>query len=261
MNKYCVSVSKEKTTDPKYQKKFDRFRFDTMEELAGVITSSVWSPIIWEPSTRVGRNFYGSQFSVEDHDDPGYPLEQCLRDKCDMIHVIGTTRNHQKEKNGVTCDRFRVVVPFTNPIKDPALFRYNMERIVDRYGSDSSCVDLARFYYPCTQIVSVCGEGYTEDVVPSPLNPETPKVEVSPPSLSRQDLPAWLFSCLRLGLDAGQRNSTMFTIGLTLRQCGYSLGEIADIVEKSEIKPAFDFTWDEMYSALTNGYKWVEKNK
>ena len=40
----------------------------------------------------------------------------------DYKHIIATTRSHQKEKNGITVDRFRVILFLQEPILDVKIF-------------------------------------------------------------------------------------------------------------------------------------------
>ena len=83
--------------------------------------------------------------------------------------VIATTKSHQSEKNGVVCDRFRVLLPTETPITLSA------EEYRDMYlhlastieGIDANCGDMAHMFYgnPNAEIVTISG-GSRFDWVP-----------------------------------------------------------------------------------------------
>ena len=59
--------------------------------------------------------------------------------------IIATTKNHQKEKNGLTCDRFRLILPCDSIID---LDRYNyvilMRYLTNRWNADTQAIDAGR---------------------------------------------------------------------------------------------------------------------
>jgi len=68
----------------------------------------------------------------------------------DYYAMITTTRNHQKEKNGVVCDRFRVILLANKYIyTTPAKYKQLMENIQKFYdfSMDTACFDKAHIYY------------------------------------------------------------------------------------------------------------------
>jgi len=82
--------------------------------------------------------------------DEGMSLKYAKEVFSDYYSIITTTRNHQKEKNGITCDRFRVVLLadkylYTNPDN----YRGLMINIQKYYGFtlDTACFDKAHIYY------------------------------------------------------------------------------------------------------------------
>lgn len=137
-------------------------------DFAAVMTSRVWSPARLNGDRRCLEAFAGSRLLALDFETPDYTLAQAMREWCDTIHWIGTTRNHQREKGGITCDRFRLVVPWTAEITDPELYRYNYHLVGDAYGADLQCKDTARLFYPCQTVVSMNVEGEFQPVKPLP---------------------------------------------------------------------------------------------
>ena len=56
-----------------------------------------------------------SDMSILDIDD-GKTIEEARYIFEPFDYIIATTKSHQKEKNGVVCDRFRVLLPTETPI-------------------------------------------------------------------------------------------------------------------------------------------------
>ena len=64
-------------------------------------------------------------------------------------NIIATTKSHQKEKNGIVCDRFRLILPTNRVFENISIDEYKMmmQILINRYGSDNATKDIARFYY------------------------------------------------------------------------------------------------------------------
>lgn len=77
-----------------------------------------------------------------------------IQDAKDMFmpfdYIIATTKSHQKDKNGIVCDRFRIILPTDTPInlsKDD--YSKMMQEVYKDYPFvDTVCKDASRFYYP-----------------------------------------------------------------------------------------------------------------
>lgn len=82
--------------------------------------------------------------------DEGVTINEAKKIFEPMMFIIATTKSHQKEKNGIVCDRFRVIIPCESEItlnqKD---YSRMMEEVYKDYPFvDKSCKDASRFYYP-----------------------------------------------------------------------------------------------------------------
>lgn len=139
-----------------------------------IITTRVWSPCVFKTGHRHSDDFVSSCLLVLDFDKPGYPLGQCLNEWCDTIHWIGTSKNHQRDKGGIVCDRFRLIVPYERVIDDSHEYSFNYRKLLERYPSDSQTQDAARLFFPCQEVVSINLEGYRQPVVKAP--PKRPPV-------------------------------------------------------------------------------------
>jgi len=171
-----------KSTDAsKFSKGFKILEADTfddswrMEYLERAITKHCWSPIIIKGGHRLEKNFLGSYICALDFDAPYTPLACAIEEFKDFSHIIATTKSHQKPKNGVVCDRYRVVLWWERLITDLAEYKFNLAKQIDNYYSDKQCKDGARFFFPCVDIVSSNGNGKVIEVVKPPALDVAPK--------------------------------------------------------------------------------------
>ena len=89
----------------------------------------------------------GAELIILDYDHDT-SLDDAVEAFSSFIGIIATTRNHQKEKHGIICDRFRVILPTTKPIMlDNVEFKRMMSEVIIHYGTDGACKDISRMYY------------------------------------------------------------------------------------------------------------------
>ena len=82
--------------------------------------------------------------------DDGMKLETAKIMFSNYKCLIATTRNHQKEKHGITCDRFRIIFITDRTIKlDSESYSNFMTNVYESLGipADESCKDSSRAYY------------------------------------------------------------------------------------------------------------------
>jgi hypothetical protein len=153
-----------------YSKDFKIQLTKDLNQIADTMLTNVWSPNIFTNGHRANETFRSSFFLVLDFDDGSFTLKDAYHHFIDYRCIIGTTKSHGvvSEKNPTGADRFRVVIPWEKTISDPLVYSYNMEQVVDKYDCDTSCVDPARFYFPCKEI-TVCQDG--EDYYPYTVLP------------------------------------------------------------------------------------------
>ncbi len=102
----------------------------------------------------------GAELVILDYDD-GLTVADALSMFCQYIGFIATTKSHGKEKNGVVCDRFRVILPARSPIMlDAENFRSMMKEVINHYGPDKACCNIARMYYGFVGAEVVFLDGY-----------------------------------------------------------------------------------------------------
>ncbi len=232
---------------------------DDVERIAIAMCGFVISPIAFRDGHRHGDNFLSANWIGLDFDE-GPTLDEMTRLVCDVTHVIGTTKSHQIAKGKhPACDRFRVFLKLPRAITCAKEYKDILRFYVDRYESDTACIDAARFFWPCKQIISCWdggdGDEYTIDIK---------KKEVSKGGKSYFDLstdgtktlpPPWVRHWLEFGAPQGQKNNTCLKIGIWLTRCGYSHQEIVDAIMQSPIPNAHDRVFDEVYKTSLNGVR------
>lgn len=206
------------------------------------VLRSTWSPIIYKDNTRKQANFLKSVVIALDFDDGEMSLAQAVDNYfCDMRHIIGTTKSHQKEKDGVVCDRFRVVLQLERPVLSSREYRWQMKCAVKKYPIDPQATDAARLFYPCEKIVSV-SDGELWEVYEVPDWFEDPnKFENRLKAFEASKIvPSAVTIKLSRQIMKGERNAYFYGIGCDLRFCGFSLEETLSLIMNSNaIKPHF----------------------
>ena len=129
---------------------FKGYHVDTLEAFCEVLKSTFnYSPFIYENNYRLEKNSKLEECNtiMLDFDD-GLTIEEARELFKDYTHIIATTKSHQKEKNGYTCDRFRLILPLEENL-DTTIEEYKqtMAFLILKYGNDKACKDIARFYY------------------------------------------------------------------------------------------------------------------
>jgi hypothetical protein len=205
-----------------------------MDHLGRVITHAVWSPIIFSGSYRNKAAYQSSDWFGLDFDG-GYTLDQALNDWCDTVCIIGTTRSHQKQKDEQPpCDRFRIVGRFERTITSCDEYEHNMRKLVERYEADGACVDGARLFYPCTEIVGGCDDGFLQPVEEAPANAPAKLAEAR---IARQVatgiVPNDAMYFLKCKITTGNRNKAMYKAAKDLFRCGKPLDEVIHLIEAS----------------------------
>lgn len=82
--------------------------------------------------------------------DDGMKLETAKMMFANYKCMMATTKSHQKDKNGLVCDRFRMIFITDRTIKlNSELYSDFMSNVYDSLGvpADQSCKDSSRFYY------------------------------------------------------------------------------------------------------------------
>lgn len=222
--------------------------------LGWLMLAYTWSPIVWTDGRRLQANFLHADFLALDFDSPEFPLAHARRAFAGLTHVIGTTRNHQREKNGVVCDRFRVAIPFAQRITECELYKHNVLLAFAMFEHcDEACKDGARPFFACREIVEIEDDGEPWDVDPLPVASPRKRLARRP---SRGYLPATTRRWLADPIPLGTINNTMFKLGSALRRAGFSLDDALDAVRATPTMTGLD-AYDQNLCLTTaaNGYE------
>lgn len=122
---------------------------EDLNQLAELISTYAWSPAIF-CGTRKRVNFESIELITLDIDG-GMTLQEASEKlkylRCS--YILATTIGHQLNKNGVVCDRFRIVVPLDENITSIEEYNLNWNSFSRHFTVDESCKDVSRFYFGC----------------------------------------------------------------------------------------------------------------
>lgn len=206
---------------------------DTISKVASIMEHEHWAPGTFTDHKRAIRNFRRLNLLVLDVDS-GHSLAAAKETFKDYKHIIATSRNHQKEKNGTICDRFRVVLFLDSEITDDKDFKATWATAYKRWPFvDAACKDSSRFFYPSPEIISIneSGRAYPVSIAPIVSVPVLPQVDLSSGG-PKGDLWKSTYRLLAEGAPAGARHPALVSAVPNMKEQGYSLPEIIDLLEE-----------------------------
>ena len=229
-------------------------RAPTAGEAAKVIAASTWSPCLWAHGVRKKANFRAATWLALDFDE-GLSLEEAKIVFAPFLHIIGTTKNHGKMKNGVLADRFRVVLRSSEIITDRLVYEQTMRALCTLYRCDPAAKDAARLFWPCKDIVEVKYFGKTFKPVDVTEVKQARKAwSEYNKSFDKNNLPPWVLNYLRNGIPTGERNSITYRIGRELRGLGMTHLEAESLILASNI-PSSGFTRKEITATVNSSFR------
>lgn len=82
--------------------------------------------------------------------DDGCTIKEAKSIFAPFDYILATTKSHQKDKNGIICDRFRIILKTDTPITlNKNEYTLMMTEVHEEFNFvDKSCKDASRFYYP-----------------------------------------------------------------------------------------------------------------
>lgn len=122
----------------------------TMDKLCDVVKSKYfYSATLYKNNhRRIENALPGQDLIILDFDD-GMEIEDAKQIFGVYDCIIATTKSHQKPKNGITSDRFRVILRVDYPIElNPQEYSKLLEEIIRTYGADKACKDISRKWSP-----------------------------------------------------------------------------------------------------------------
>lgn len=172
---------------------------------------------------------------IFDFDDGKVTLDHAIDYMfADYMHIIGTTPSHRTKEKGYK-DRFRVLCLLDKAITNPIIAKATFTHYVNFFGSDPSGDDLARWFRPCREIVSVNTTGAYLPEVEIPdyvLNPQ-PDVTIERKRESGR-LRRWARIALEEGV-AENRQDMAFGIAYEAKLIGWDKEYTFDMIWNSRV--------------------------
>lgn len=108
---------------------------------------------------RKKANAQKTRIIILDIDEPqiNYPDLESIKNKLRPYnHILSTTKSHQILKNGIICDRYRIIFFCDIFIEDPISYKQQILDISKYFNleCDEKCVDTGRFFYKSQEIIS-----------------------------------------------------------------------------------------------------------
>jgi len=210
---------------------------DTPEELIPIVTKYPNTPIEWRAGERSSKNFLRAIWIGIDVDE-GLSLAEGMQIFQPYIHLIGTTRSHQKDKGGLIADRYRVFLKLNQVCENSLAYKATLSKIVAHVGADRACVDAARIFWPITEVVSCSYHGRLVRLVHPPEQHDPKYRERRIAKLAAEyhrRIPPFVSDYLTKGCPDGRRNATIFKCAVWLARCGFQEDEIFDMIWNSPI--------------------------
>ena len=230
---------------------------ETPDDLIPIVTKFPNTPIEWRAGERSSKNFLRAIWIGIDVDE-GLSLADGIKIFQPYIHLIGTTRSHQKDKGGRIADRYRVFLKLNAICTDAAAYKATVSKVVAHVGADRSAVDAARIFWPVTKIVSCqpCGR-YVRLLQVDGRNDtiRAARIEKVSKDYHRKIAP-FVRDYLTKGCPDGRRNATAFKCAVWLARCGFGEEEIFGMLWGSAIPINHsDKVRAEIEKAVKNGIK------
>ena len=246
---YCNSAEMNTTNFKRREEDYDFLEIDKALKMNGR-----YSPFIFKNDYRKSDNCISnvSNCIVLDFDE-NFTREQ-FKQTANFAYAIGTTKSHNKEKNGIVCERFRVIIPTETAIYlKSEEFQDLMLAVFRIYPhADTACKDTARAYsgYANAEVEIVMGELFDWEKIyheyieekevlkrwqskEQRLKPEV-KYDGTKADWYRKN---WLNDTMRKSLKVddkfmpGNRNNAIYTISRYLKDIGLTGSEIQEAVE------------------------------
>lgn len=242
-----MSVSLARDFELYNQKHFETLQVSSILFFARMMSSRVWSQLIWKDGVRLSENFLECHYLALDFDDGKWSLQDAVNfcQKHKYAHIIGTTKSHQIVKGTKpACDRFRMVIPWESVITDSAAYRHNMSKLAKKIPIDTQALDLARSFLPCRDIISYGAGGKMAWSLPPPPRKK-------PVYVQSAGLPSHVLSKLKMMPPEGERNKHTFTLAMMLAAHGMDERQVIDHVLSAPI----ELSKREKIDAAKSGYK------
>lgn len=211
---------------------FEPREITSLEDFINVAQNHWYSTGVFKNNYRNKTNFIQAQ-SIGLDIDGGMTLVEAQEKFKDYKHLIMPSKSHQREKNGIVCDRFRVILFLENTIdnqQDYYATWYALKAFCP--AIDKACKDPSRFYYPSTSVVSRNDQGKTWPIT------KHVKKEVTELDLAldggRDDRGELLLKTKALLVDGarpGERHEALVAATFDMKEQGYTVDQIKSRID------------------------------
>jgi len=217
----------------------------TLEDLAWIALSGNYSPHTFKDEYRRSASWQEASCLVYDI-DAGMNMEETKETLNGIACAVVPTKSHQKLKNGVVSDRFRVFIPLSTSITaadGEATYKAVYSNVGTALGLefDAACKDTARFYFSGDANY----EPWFSSAGSSVLDWRQFRTSAAPPVVKRIELPLvaagakdpkalamkGATTLLSRNWTQGARNVLAFRTACWLKDSGHSIEEARAILE------------------------------
>lgn len=193
------------------------------------VCKSPWSHIIWMPAVRREQNFYCSKFVALDFDGGVTKAEIVSRFEAEgLSYLIAPSRSDGVSKDGKPPqERFRAVLEWGEVIFKPDIYKYNVKKLIEKYGADPAGGDLARMWFPSKTVLVQrwfqCGQVVVDKNIPYHETAEFKQAELNKhleKYRGKKSIPKRVLNFINGDVPPGKRNSELFYAVVTLLSIG-----------------------------------------
>lgn len=222
---------------------FQPIEVRSTDELVNYITKYPYSLGTFKHNHRSLDNFISCETIGLDIDNS---IEDCaklsLDDAVEMFksykHLILTTKNHQKNKNGVVADRFRVILYLERKIENIEDYYATWDGLKKLYPAiDVQCKDASRFWYPSLQLISRRDDGALVTPLKSITQIRKPEFKPIVDHSTKGKLARTTIDFINNGAPSGDWNGNLFKAAKDIQEQGYSEDEAIDMLTKPSELP------------------------
>jgi hypothetical protein len=197
-----------------------------------------------------------------DNDKPELPIVSIAdikKEFADCKMIIGTSRSHQKPKNGKPPqDRFRVILQFERRVTNRGEYEASMRGLMGMFDFlDKACVDAARLFFPCKKIIYAEGSGETIPVA------RYDEIKEHPAQIKFEEIKKRSKGVSKNVLDfldhgkvfAGGRNNSIYHSAGDLLKVGLTLNQTIAFISEAPFDRSYDWNDREIYTTCFGVYK------
>ena len=252
LNHMIVSTSVNKSLKPEMEINFKSQEVPFFGEgmtIQSLITSNAVQSFClnhFEPSNKAPDGHRKKEYIVQGQNliswdlDEGMTLEEAKIVLSEYTHIIYTTKSHQKNKNGITCDRFRILMPtkttFYVGAEQHKQMYENLSEILNIPNYDIQTRNQGRLWYTNPEAMVYTNKGELLDVRCCIPETETakniiPKIHELESNIDDDEMTRRIIGMQKFVLMngiQGARNSMLFRLAKFLKEIGGDMNIVSE---------------------------------